>query len=293
MGTSSASSGSASHSPLVPTWLDELPATAPSEESTNPSDDLPGASGVELDEARTHDEGERPSILPPPSPGRFRAARGNFTRFARSVGRDRYLLRRAVGDYIRDGTGGRLGAVRRMGASRRAARTTLGILRDFQRTGTRQTLHRLELRRLVGQSVRDVLIGLTDIICGDGATIDAAAARLAWIETVAELDRLDLDSLDTLTADEVKEIYLTYIGHTIQERLYQEVRVKGLRAASSAADIERIDTQFRDYIQRTVRDSFSGDITELSSMTDDEIAEIVDRTYLDTWQLFEWQAELR
>ena len=172
-----------------------------------------------------------------------------------------------------------------MGQARKGARTALGILRSFQQSGARQALRLHGLASLEGQSARDVLIGLTEIICEDGATIDSATARVAWIETVAELDQLDIDDLEALTADQVRELFLMYIAHTVQERLYQEIAIKRMRVAGSLEDIQRIDHQFRDYIRRTVHDSFTTDLTELSTMTDNEIARVVDQTYLDAWEL--------
>ena len=47
------------------------------------------------------------------------------------------------------------------------------------------------------------------------------------------------------------------------------------------------DEQFRDYIERSVRDSFTADLAQLSDMTDQEIRDVVDRTYGDVWDLLQ------
>jgi hypothetical protein len=39
-------------------------------------------------------------------------------------------------------------------------------------------------------------IGLTDIICRDGGSLDEAVARDAWLETVAELEQFGIENLD-------------------------------------------------------------------------------------------------
>ena len=286
MGTSSPSSGSSSHSPLVPTWLEDPVATPiPGDHDIDPPGDSHGVENGQQQSRDDEDSSPRQPILPPPERARFRTARSNFSRFARSGGYDRNSLRRSVRDYIRDGTGGARRAVQRMGQARKGARAALGILRSFQQGGAEKALRWLGLTSLEGQSARDVLIGLTEIICEDGATIDSATARVAWIETVAELDQLDIDDLDALTSDQVRMLFLTYIAHTIQERLYQEIAVGGTKLAISLDDMQRIDRQFKDYIERTVHDSFTEDLSELSTMTDNEIARVVDQTYLDAWEL--------
>jgi hypothetical protein len=278
MGTSGSSKGSQSTTPLVPTWLDE-PQTGPlpggDEETGDDGNDAPAG----------QDNGPRPAILPPPEPVRFQRARGNFSRFAGSGGNDRGALRRAVRDYVRSGTRGSGNAVRRMGASRTAASNALGVFRDFQRDGVRETLRRLNLQNLIGRSLQDAFLGLTEVICRDGGSVDEATARDAWLETVAELDKLGIG--ETLSSDQIREVFLSFIAHTIETRLYQEIGVNGFRIADDIDDIEGFDAQFRSYIERAVRDSFSSDLTALSVMSDDDIKTAVDQTYREAWELLE------
>lgn len=287
MGTSSQSSGTGSNGSLIPTWLD-VPDTDP----------LPGGDGLETPDDDTdnldqqpsdEDSDNKPSIQPDaqPDPFRFSTARSNFSRFARSGGSDGRALSRAVRDYVRRGTGSSTNAVRRMGSSRAAASKALGVLRGFQRNGVQETLRSLKLEKLSDRGVEEVLIGLTEVICRDGGPVDEAIARDAWLETISTLDQFGIDDLDTLSADQIKEIFLDFIAHTIEARLYQEIGINGFKFAESLDEIERFDEQFRDYIERSVRDSFTGDLTHLSNMSDQEIRDVVDKTYNDVWDLLQ------
>ena len=172
-----------------------------------------------------------------------------------------------------------------MGASRNAARGVLGVLRDFQRDGVNATLRRLNLGDLVGRSFEDVFTGLTDVVCGDGGSIDEGIALDAWLETVAELQDLDVIDVTALTPDQMRDIFLTFIARTIEGRLLQDIGANGLKVAADLAAIEAFEGQLRDYIRRSVRDSFSGDLSTLSSLTERQIQTIVDRTYQDAWEL--------
>jgi hypothetical protein len=194
-------------------------------------------------------------------------------------------LRRAARDYVRSGTGGSRNATRRMGASRNAAQGVLGVLRDFQRDGVNATLRRLNLGDLVGRSLEDVFTGLTDVVCRDGGAIDEGIALDAWLETVAELQDLDVIDATALTPDQMRDTFLMFIAHTIEGRLLQDIGANGLRVAADLAAIEGFEGQLRDYIRRSVRDSFSGDLSAPPSLTDRQIQEIVDRTYQDAWEL--------
>ena len=283
MGTSSPTSGTGSDSPLVPSWLDE-PDTSP----------LPGEQGVPDGDAGTEsrphgdqDNTRKPPIPPLAPPNRFKSARANFSRFARSGGSDRRALKRAVRDYVRKGTRGPTRAGQRMGPSRVAAGNALGIFRGFQRHGIHETLRRLNLQSLTGRSLQEIFIGLTDIICRDGDTVDEAIARDAWLETIADLDKLGIEDLETLSMEQVQEVFLQFIAHTVETRLYQEIGVNGFEFAKDLDDISEFDNQFRDYIERSVRDSFTGDLTQLSDMSDRRIRHVVEQTYRDVWELLQ------
>ena len=279
MGTSSQTSGSASESTLVPTWLDEPDAGPLLGDGTE--------DGNEDTQQDGKDDGPKPPIPEPAQIRRFQSARNNFSRFASSGGNDQRALRRAVRDYVRFGTGGSKNAVRRMAPSRSSAGRVLGVLRGLQSDGMQETLRLLNLQNLSGRSVQDIFTGLAEVVCQDGGTIDEAIARDAWLETIAELDQLGVDDLDALTEDQVREIFLNFVAHSIEARLYQEIGINSFKLSEDLENIEAFDRQFRDYIERSVRDSFAGDISQLSNMSDDDIRHIVDVTYLEAWELLE------
>lgn len=288
MGTSSSSSGSGSGTPLVPSWLDEPDSgPLPGEDGRPPPSDGGDSDGGEDGQQDGHNGGREPPQPVPAEKERFRSARNNFSRFAGSGGSDGRALRRAVRDYVRTGTGGTGNAVRRMAPSRAAAGRALGVLRALQRDGVQKTLRRIDLQNLSGRSVQDIFTGLTEVVCQDGGSIDEAIARDAWLETIAELDQFGIDNLDTLTDEQVQEPFLSFVAHSIEARLYQEIGVNGFKLSDDLDDIEGFDQQFRDYIERAVRDSFSGDISTLSNMSDDDIRSVVDSTYLEAWELLQ------
>jgi len=172
-----------------------------------------------------------------------------------------------------------------MGASRSAARGVLGVLRDFQRDGVDATLRRLDLGDLIGRSLEEVFTGLTDVVCRDGGPIDEGIALDAWLETVADLEDLNVTDPAALKPEQMRDIFLAFIAHTIEGRLLQDIGANGLKVAVDLAAIEAFENQLRDYIRRSVRDSFSSDISTPASLSDRQIQVIVDRTYQDSWEL--------
>ena len=280
MGTSGPSSGPNSNSVLVPTWADEPGATAP----------LPG--GTE-DQGNQQDASPRPAIEPAPLPARFRGARRNFSAFAKSGGYNRGALRRAVRNYVRSGTGGSGGATRRMGASRATARGMLGVFRGFQRDGIDATLRQHNLENLVGRPVGDVFLGLTDVICLDGGSIDEGIARDAWLETIVDIDQLGIENLDDLLTEQIEEVFLTFVAHAIETRLFQDIGLNGFRTAEDPSAIEAFEAQLHDYIRRAVRDAFSSDLINLPNFSDQDISNVVNETYRNAWDLLEAWGDIK
>jgi len=290
MGTSSSSKGPGSGTPLVPTWLDDssgaaLPGGAgdSSPETPNETQPDPGSSPVA--------PATLPPISKPPSESRFQSGRRSFSAFAASGGSDRRAMHRAVRSYVRAGTGGSANAVRKMGASRATARRMLGVFRGFERDGVDTTLRRLNLASLVGRPLEDVLLGLADIVCPDGGSIDEGIARDAWLETIAELEALDIGDAATLTDVQMRETFLAFVTHAIEGRLFQDIGVNGLKVAKDLAAIEAFQAQLRSYIRGAVRDSFSRDLNSLAALSDEQISEIVDQTYRDAWDILDAWSE--
>lgn len=290
MGTSGSSGGPGSNTSLVPTWLDGDVGPLPGNDENTPSDD--GEDGADETDGNPNAVPPQQPIRPPPEPNRFQSARRNFTSFARSGGSDSPALRRAVRDYVRSGTRGSGNAARKMGASRAAAGSLLGVLRGFQRDGAATTLRHLNLAGLVGRSVEDIFLGLTDVICRDGGSIDEGIARDAWLETLAELDSFGISDLDSLTEPQVREMFIAFIVNAIETRLFQEIGVNGMTVAADNAAIEAFQAQLGNYIERGVRDSFSSDLNGLDSMSDDDIMGIVDSTYGEAWELLQAWGDL-
>ena len=166
-----------------------------------------------------------------------------------------------------------------------AAGGALRVFRGFQRDGTNATLRRLNLGNLVGRAAGDLFISLTDVICPNGGPIDEGMARDAWLETVADLDDLGIDDATALTAGQMQELFLAFVAHSIEARLFQDIGVNGLKIAADLAAIQAFETEFRSYIRRSVRDSFSGDFNGLATLSDRQIMTIVDRTYEEAWDL--------
>ncbi|UES60212.1 hypothetical protein GFK91_31330 (plasmid) [Roseibium aggregatum] len=188
-------------------------------------------------------------------------------------------------DYVRSGYGNSRNATRAMGASRSSAANVLGVLRGLSRDGINQTLNRFNLSGLAGQPASEVLAALTDVICEDGGTLDEAVAREAWLETVVAVETAGITDIDAMTAEQFREVFLTFISQSLQAKLFQEIGVNGFKVADMD-EIRAFESQFRNYVDGRVRDSFNNDLSDLANMSDERIRAVVEQTYRDAWELF-------
>lgn len=294
MGTSDTSKGPGSNSSLVPTWpngsdADPLPGgnDAAQGDGNDAAQGDGGGTGGQGGQGEQEDTASRPVIEPAPLPARFQSARRNFSYFAKSGGNDLGALRRAVRDYVRSGTCGSKKAMLRMGTSRVAANRTLGVLRGFRRGGVDAMLRGLNLKNLAGHPAAEIFLGITDVICREGGSIDEGIARDAWLETIAEMDQLGIEELDSASSEQSQEVFLSFIAHAIKTRLFQDIGAKGLQMAEDLDAFEAFEARFLDYIRRSVRDTVAPDLSRLAELSDTKIRNTVDETYRNAWNLLE------
>jgi len=271
MGTSSAYGGPGGGTPLVPTWLEPngsgVPA-APDATSTvgKPAPVIPALPN-------------RPPVQPPPTAGRFTAARNNFSRFARSGGRDRASLGRAVAGYVSTASGGARQAARRMGSSRTVGARLLGFLSDSRARGAREALRALNLEGLAGRPIEEVFLGLADFVCPDGGTVDEGIARDAFIETIADLAGNGITDLDALTSDQMQTVFELYATHAIEARLCNDIGAKTILLPRNVRAAEQVQAQLRDFIRRGVSDALTAARGVLQMLTPDRVLQFVGGIY--------------
>lgn len=264
MGTSKGYGGPASG--LVPSWIDDVAPGAGAAPANA------GHDGVSVTPSGAHAPADVSST------GSLGAARSNFTRFVR--GGDGAALRRAVSQYVRQGTGGSAGAARRMGTSRAVGSQLLGVIRDIQRDGITATLQRFNLADLSGRPATDVFLALTEVMCPPGGRVDEAIARQAMLDTIADLAEEGVGGFGDLTPDQLQEFFLGFVVHTIEGRVMADLGHRAIELPDSTAAVQAIQDQLHDYVDSSVRSHVGGMLNELPQMmTDAAIGGLVDRIY--------------
>ncbi|MDG5485482.1 Qat anti-phage system associated protein QatB, partial [Mycolicibacterium gadium] len=279
VGTSSAFEGQGGHTPLIPSWLDE-PSEAPGEAGSTaveaPADENPDYS----------DHLPRSGLPPIGDPNRFTAARSNFTRFARSGGRDSASLGRAISRYVSSSAGGSQSAAARMGSSRASAGRLAGFLADAARRGAVEALRALNLEALAGRPIEEVFAGLADYVCPDGGSIDEGIARSAFIETIAELAQLGITDLDGLTPVELQTVFETYATNAIEARICNDIGAKVVTVPADARQAAQVQAQLHDFIRRGVSDALVQQ-PSIASLPADAVMGFVSKVYQQAFEILQ------
>lgn len=290
MGTSKSYGGPASG--LVPSFVDDpTPPTQPRPPATAPAaPNAPGAPGGPAAPQPIQPVAPAAPAIPrtPPRPdtqgtGSLGGARGNFTRFARTGSRS--SLGSALSGYVRSGTGGARRAARRMGSSRVAASGLLGVVRDFQRLGPTETLRQLNLAGLAAQPAADVFVAILEFICPPGGAVDDAIARQAMLETIGDLAESGVGSFDTLTPQQLQDVFLDFISRSIEGRVMADLGGRGITLPDDIAAVESAQAQLHDFVEGATRGQLAGRLEGLERLSDRDIESVVNQIYETAFEL--------
>lgn len=287
MGTSKGYGGPASG--LVPSFVDDpTPPTQPRPPATAPA--APGAPGAPSSPQPTQPVAPAAPGVPraPPRPdtrgtGSLGGARGNFTRFARTGSRS--ALGSALSGYVRSGTGGARRAARRMGSSRAAASGLLGVVRDVQRLGPTETLRQLNLAGLAARPAADVFVAILEFICPPGGAVDDAIARQAMLETIGDLAESGVGSFDTLTPQQLQDVFLDFISRSIEGRVMADLGGRGVTLPDDIAAVESAQAQLHDFVEGATRGQLAGRLEGLERLSDRDIENVVNQIYETAFEL--------
>lgn len=275
MGTSQSSKGAGTGVPMVPSWVDDPPAEAP-------TGDQPPA------------EGDKASAIPPPAPV---APERRWIGVSRSLGEyaktgDGRAMRRGLGHYVRSGYGGSATTTRRMGGTATTAGTLGGALAGLASGQPAPLGSPLDPALLVGRSAEEIMDAIVEAVRPVDGTQDSEASRAAIRDALSELltrfpdaDLLNLTpeqrdlAIERFTAHDVFRRFDLDVGQTIRDK-----------SPSAVVALSRLK-QARDYVKESVAAAFRKLRDAGRPLTTGRISEVVQAALRETFEVFEGYAE--
>jgi len=195
MGTSKSFDGPGAGNPLLPSWLQPVPALDPQELIPVPQL-VPGApllvpptiplpSQMPLTAV--------PEEVPMDAPMRFTGSRTTLNRIARSHRTARGELKRSLSKYVRKGLRGPRRASARMAGQARTAGRIIALIRDAGRVGFAAAARTFGMEDLSGKTAEEIGQILTEAFLEKGGGIDDGIGNRAWTDTV--IDAIENDQL--------------------------------------------------------------------------------------------------
>ncbi|WP_369794944.1 Qat anti-phage system associated protein QatB [Serratia sp. Ag1] len=277
MGTSKSYGGPTNG--LVPDFVDNPP------EPTLPLP--PAAPG----DTQPQNEPLAPSVALPDSNGAgpLSTPKGNFTRYVRSGSRS--ALGRAIASYVRSGMGGASRASRRMGSSRVVAGGLLSIIGDFQQGGAAQALQRFNLSNLVGEPAATVFVSLVEFLCPPGGSVDEGISRQAMLDTIADMSDTDVNSFDSLTPEQLQEIFIGFVVHSIEGRIMADIGKNGIKLPDDIEAIGEIQETLHNFVDGATRVQLRDELKDVSGLSGREINQKVEKIYELAFELIASEGE--
>jgi hypothetical protein len=143
----------------------------------------------------------------------------------------------------------------------------------------------------VGRPIQDVFVALTDVLCPDGGSIDEGIARDAFIETIADVLEAGILDLATLTADQMLTIFEMFVARSIEGRLHNDIGTKAITFPASNAAVQSVQDQVHDFILGRVHDCVHGMRDQLTALQGPALDAIVNRVYIESFDLMQVMAE--
>ena len=277
MGTSQSSKGPGSGVSMVPSWVDDPPAEAPTG-----------------DDPATEEDPAAPPAASPPAPT---APDRRWIGVSRSLGDyaktgDTGAMRRGFGHYVRSGYGGAGTASRRMGGTAATAGALGSALAGLAAGQPAAAGSPLDPTLLAGRSADEIMDAVVEAVRPVDGTQDAEAARAAIRDALSELltrfpdaDLLNLTpeqrelAIERFTAHDVFRRFDLDVGQTIREK-----------APSATTALSRLK-QARDYVKETVAAAFRKLREAGRTLTAGRISEVVRAALRETFDVFEGYAE--
>ncbi|GHB86376.1 Qat anti-phage system associated protein QatB [Persicitalea jodogahamensis] len=298
MGTSNSYGGPGNSTPLVPSWLnDEYDSGTVQDSPENESDESDSTAANGDDNTTDTDSGlgdSKPSAEPDDAINteRYRQARTNFTRFVKSGGSGSAALGRAVSNYVSKSSGGSRKAAQKMGASKRTTSGIVNFLGSVRTEGIQSTLEKYNLGHLIGRSIEDIFLGLSDYICPDGGNIDEGIARSAFIETIVDLAEQGITDLSSLSDAQFQLIVEMYATNAIEARLCNDIGTKIIIAPENLSSVENIQEQLHDFISRGVSDAVNSLPIEFKDLTMSDTTNFVEQIYIEAFNILKILGEI-
>lgn len=174
-----------------------------------------------------------------------------------------------------------------MGSSRGAAARIAGFLGDVSDRGLQAALATFNLAGLAGGSAADILSALVEHFCPEGGSIDEGIARDAFMETVIDLADAGVTDMAHLTPQQMQTVLELYVAHTIEDRIYNDVGIKGVELPADVSAVEAVRGQLHEFILGGVADAFSEAAVDFTAIDPATIGQTVERIYEAAFDILE------
>jgi hypothetical protein len=302
MGTSSSFKGPKNNSSLLPSWAvnpdDQSESATPEQgdgDYNTPTDnqnaDPSAPADGSTDDTSDQDSPKIPNPDKKTKKVNWSNAKSAMSRFGGNSGNNT-SLKKAGRNYVR-ARGGSQGATRAAGRGISAIANLGGFLGDIAQTGFDQALRNVGLQDCIGKSAEEVFARLADQLAPAGGPIDEGITRKAILDSLCYLYDLltdengDMQQVDALGPDEVKESLILATQYYIYQKWLNEVGITLERKNVSETELIEAETTVKDFVGESVRIAFQDVDISTFSLSNPSVIGQINSIFQETYDLIE------
>lgn len=300
MGTSASNGGPKGSPPLLPPWYndDDSPASDPNPDAPLPEPPLSDSSDIaperspEDQNQPVNDNATRAPVPEAPATDSFSrnwgSAKGAMTRMSNNTGGASF--RKAGKKYV-GSLGGSKSATKAASKGISVGSTYASFLGSLSSRGFAETLDSLGLSDFIGKSTEETCMAIANVLAPVGSTNDEAIARDAMISTLdtlyMKMDENDINSLENLTSELVKETLIEYVSNYIFSKWMYELGSTIEKGNITVQEAVELECSVKDLIYAETTEQYRSVTIETSSLQDVSTSKIIEDIFSTAYSLLE------
>lgn len=111
------------------------------------------------------------------------------------------------------------------------------------------------------------------------------------LETIADMSDVGEENFDELTPDQLKEVFIGFVVHSIEGRLMADIGKNGIKLPDDIDAIVSIQEDLHDFVDGATRTQLREELRNLTGLSGDAIDRKVEEIYTVAFELLAREGE--
>lgn len=159
-----------------------------------------------------------------------------------------------------------------------------GFIQHIRDGGISEASNKLGIEDLTGTPFADAATLLFDAFCPPGGGIDDSIPRRAWDQTLLEAVELGTLDFDHLTHDHWENLVKSFIVHSIETRIFEDVGNGIVPLALTVDEIDLVQDELHVLVSGAVGDMIGNQLSDNTGLSQEDLQDMTDGIYEQAFQ---------